>query len=54
MNPVRTANAFGGEEIIDPKDSRRICYAWASHVYGLMMHERLLDGASGKIRPCFT
>ncbi|KAJ5624966.1 hypothetical protein N7510_001275 [Penicillium lagena] len=54
MNPVRTANAFGVEEIIDPKDSRRVCCAWASHVYEVLMHERLLDRANGKIRPSFA
>ncbi|CAL5866840.1 uncharacterized protein PFLUO_LOCUS1051 [Penicillium psychrofluorescens] len=54
MNPVRTANAFGVEEIIDPKDSRRVCCAWASHVYEVLMRERLLDRANGKIRPSFA
>lgn len=54
MNPVRTANAFGVEEIIDPKDSRRACCAWASHVYKVLMQERLADRASGKIRSSFA
>ena len=54
MNPVRTANAFGVEEIIDPKDSRRVCCAWASHVYKVLMPVRLLDRANGKIQPSFA
>ncbi|KAF9894093.1 hypothetical protein FE257_009066 [Aspergillus nanangensis] len=54
MNPVRTANAFGVEEIIDPKDTRSVCCAWAKHVYKAMMPERLADRATGKIRPVFS
>lgn len=54
MNPVRTANAFGVEEIIDPKDTRSVCCAWARHVYGGLMVERLSDRVTGKIRPVFA
>ena len=54
MNPVRTANAFGVEEIIDPKDTRRVCCAWAQHVYQTILPERLADRAAGKIRPVFA
>ncbi|PHH87803.1 hypothetical protein CDD83_8380 [Cordyceps sp. RAO-2017] len=54
MNPVRTANAFGVEEIIDPKDTRRICCAWAAHMYGGLMRERLANRSSGKIHPSFA
>ncbi|KAL4890323.1 carboxyl transferase [Aspergillus ambiguus] len=54
MNPVRTANAFGVEEIIDPKDTRQVCCAWAKHVYKVMMAERLGDRAAGKIHPVFS
>jgi acetyl-CoA carboxylase carboxyltransferase component len=54
MNPVRTANAFGVEEIIDPKDTRQVCCAWAKHVYKVMMAERLADRVTGKIRPVFS
>lgn len=32
MNPVRTANAFGAEEIVDPALTRRITSAWIKHV----------------------
>ncbi|OJJ48928.1 hypothetical protein ASPZODRAFT_60853 [Penicilliopsis zonata CBS 506.65] len=53
MNPVRTANAFGVEEIIDPKNTRSICCAWAKHVYEALMSDRLADRACGRIRPVF-
>lgn len=32
MNPVRTANAFGVEEIIDPAVTRRLVCEWLTHV----------------------
>lgn len=54
MNPVRTANAFGVEEIIDPKDTRAVCCAWAKHMYAVIMKERLSDRAAGKIQPVFS
>ncbi|KAJ5702530.1 hypothetical protein N7488_010078 [Penicillium malachiteum] len=54
MNPVRTANAFGVEEIIDPKDTRQVCCEWAAHVYDVLMKDRLADRACGKIHPSFA
>ncbi|RMJ27955.1 propionyl-CoA carboxylase [Aspergillus sp. HF37] len=54
MNPVRTANAFGVEEIIDPKDTRAVCCAWARHMYEGAMRERLADRAAGRIQPVFS
>lgn len=32
MNPVRTANAFGVEEIIDPAVTRQVVAEWVKHV----------------------
>lgn len=32
MNPIRTANAFGVEEIIDPAHTRRVAGEWAMHM----------------------
>jgi acetyl-CoA carboxylase carboxyltransferase component len=32
MNPVRTANAFGVEEIIDPAMTRQVVSEWVKHV----------------------
>ncbi|EEH05889.1 propionyl-CoA carboxylase [Histoplasma capsulatum G186AR] len=53
MNPVRTANAFGVEEIIDPKDTRSICCAWIKRVYDAIIPERLSDRTNGRIQPSF-
>jgi acetyl-CoA carboxylase carboxyltransferase component len=53
MNPVRTANAFGVEEIIDPAMTRQIVAEWLKHVYEELLPMRLLDRANGKIRPMF-
>lgn len=54
MNPVRTANAFGIEEIIDPKHTRRICCGWARQMYEVLMKQRLADRVSGKLQPRFV
>ena len=54
MNPVRTANAFGVEEIVDPKDTRRYACHWAEEAYGKVMDERLSDRATRKIWPVFS
>lgn len=32
MNPIRTANDFGVEEIIDPADTRQVVAEWTLHV----------------------
>lgn len=53
MNPVRTANAFGVEEIIDPAVTREVVCEWTKHIYSELLPERLLDRANGKIRPMF-
>jgi acetyl-CoA carboxylase carboxyltransferase component len=53
MNPVRTANAFGVEEIIDPAVTRQITAEWLKHVYEELLPMRLLDRANGKIQPVF-
>lgn len=54
MNPIRTANVFNVEEIVDPKDTRRICCRWAKEMYGVVMQERLADRAAGRIVPTFS
>lgn len=54
MNPVRTANHFNVEEIIDPKDTRKICCRWTREMYGVVMQERLADRAARKIVPVFS
>lgn len=54
MNPVRTANAFGVEEIIDPKDTRSVVCGWARYVYKTLVPIRLTDRAAGRIHPTFS
>lgn len=54
MNPVRTANAFGVEEIIDPAYTRRACCEWVSHMYESLLPERVLERVAGKLQPSFT
>ena len=54
MNPVRTANAFGIEEIIDPAMTRPVVCAWVEHVYEVLLPIRIMERQSGKIRPQFA
>ncbi|KAF2250424.1 ClpP/crotonase [Trematosphaeria pertusa] len=54
MNPVRTANHFGVEEIIDPAYTRRVCCEWVSHVYESLLPQRVMERVAGKIRPVFA
>lgn len=54
MNPIRTANVFNVEEIVDPKDTRKICCRWVKEMYGVVMKERLADRAAGRIVPVFA
>lgn len=54
MNPVRTANAFGIEEIIDPAFTRRVCCEWASHIYESLLPQRIVERVTGKLQPSFT
>ncbi|KAI1847781.1 hypothetical protein JX266_006276 [Neoarthrinium moseri] len=54
MNPVRTANAFGIEEIIDPANTRPLLCQWLGHVYEELLPVRLRDRDAGKICPRFS
>ncbi|KAF2181030.1 ClpP/crotonase [Zopfia rhizophila CBS 207.26] len=54
MNPVRTANRFGIEEIIDPAVTRTVCCEWISHVYEVLLPERVMERVAGKIKPSFA
>ncbi|KAI0177612.1 propionyl-CoA carboxylase-like protein [Pestalotiopsis sp. NC0098] len=54
MNPVRTANAFGIEEIIDPANTRPLLCDWVSHVYEELLPIRLRDRDTAKICPKFS
>ncbi|KAI0505398.1 propionyl-CoA carboxylase-like protein [Xylaria bambusicola] len=54
MNPVRTANAFGVEQIIDPADTRPVVCNWISHVYEELMAERLAKRRAGTLHASFA
>jgi acetyl-CoA carboxylase carboxyltransferase component len=54
MNPVRTANHFGIEEIIDPAYTRRICCEWVKHVYESLLPERIMERVAGRMKPTFA
>ncbi|TIA18480.1 ClpP/crotonase [Aureobasidium pullulans] len=54
MNPIRTANHFGVEEIIDPAHTRELCCEWVGHVYETLLPQRILERVSGKLQPKFT
>ncbi|GAW17209.1 hypothetical protein ANO14919_066620 [Xylariales sp. No.14919] len=53
-NPVRTANAFGVEQIIDPADTRPVVCNWISHVYDELMEERLAKRRAGTLHASFA
>jgi acetyl-CoA carboxylase carboxyltransferase component len=53
MNPVRTANNFGIEEIIDPATTRVLLGTWVDRIYKVILPNRILERASGKIHPVF-
>ncbi|ORY10944.1 carboxyl transferase [Clohesyomyces aquaticus] len=54
MNPVRTANHFGVEEIIDPAVTRGVCAEWTRHVYESLLPQRVMERVAGKIKPSFA
>ncbi|KIV97845.1 hypothetical protein PV10_01550 [Exophiala mesophila] len=54
MNPVRTALPYNVEEIVDPKDTRKIVCRWTREMYGVVMQERLAARQSGRLHAVFT
>ncbi|KAK7517955.1 propionyl-CoA carboxylase-like protein [Phyllosticta citriasiana] len=54
MNPVRTANAFGVEEIIDPAVTRQVVGEWVKHMYEVLLPERVQKRMVGTLSPRFT
>ncbi|KAJ8131395.1 hypothetical protein O1611_g2227 [Lasiodiplodia mahajangana] len=54
MSPIRTANAFSIEQIIDPADTRSIVCNWISHVYAELMEERLAKRRAGTLHASFA
>jgi acetyl-CoA carboxylase carboxyltransferase component len=53
MNPVRTANHFGVEEIIDPADTRSLVATWVEHIYNVILPQRIVERSTGRICPVF-
>lgn len=54
MNPVRTANHFSIEEIIDPADTRALVERWARHMYENDLPERVTLRLCGKLQPTYA
>ncbi|QIW96527.1 hypothetical protein AMS68_002045 [Peltaster fructicola] len=54
MNPVRTANNFGIEEIIDPADTRRLVVKWCQHTYESDLPERVMRRMTDQLQPSFA
>jgi acetyl-CoA carboxylase carboxyltransferase component len=54
MNPVRTANHFSIEEIIDPADTRALVERWARHVYESELPERVALRLCGRLQPSYA
>ncbi|KAI0371278.1 propionyl-CoA carboxylase [Pilatotrama ljubarskyi] len=42
-DPIRTANVFGIEEIIDPRNTRPLACEWISHAYSDLLPPRLIS-----------
>jgi acetyl-CoA carboxylase carboxyltransferase component len=54
MNPVRTANHFNIEEIIDPADTRALVERWTRHMYENDLPERVTLRLCGKLQPTYA
>ncbi|KAK4574158.1 hypothetical protein LTR86_001919 [Recurvomyces mirabilis] len=54
MNPVRTANMFSAEEIIDPADTRRVVSEWCRWAYETELPERVIKRMTGQLQPTFA
>ncbi|KAH7035476.1 propionyl-CoA carboxylase-like protein [Microdochium trichocladiopsis] len=54
QNPVRTANQFGIEEVIDPAVTRRVLAEWVAHMYEVILPQRVQQRIAGVLRPQFV
>ncbi|CZT25744.1 probable methylcrotonyl-CoA carboxylase beta chain, mitochondrial precursor [Ramularia collo-cygni] len=54
MNPVRTANHFSVEEIIDPAKTRGVVGEWLEMVYQATLPERVMHRMCGKLQPVYA
>jgi acetyl-CoA carboxylase carboxyltransferase component len=50
-SPFRTADGFGIEDIIDPRDTRRLACEWVEMAYTKLAHGDLLGPKPGFYRP---
>ena len=54
MNPVRTANHFSIEELIDPARTRSVVTEWCRMVYETELSERVIKRIHGQIQPSYA
>ncbi|SMR53788.1 unnamed protein product [Zymoseptoria tritici ST99CH_1E4] len=54
MNPVRTANHFSVEDIIDPAKTRGLVAEWLRMVYDAELPERVMHRMCGKLQPVYA
>ena len=54
MNPVRTANHFSIEELIDPARTREVVTEWCRMVYEAELPERVIKRVHGQIQPSYA
>ena len=54
MNPVRTANHFSIEELIDPAKTREVVAEWCRMVYEAELPERVIKRIHGQVQPSYA
>ena len=54
MNPVRTANHFSIEELIDPAHTRGVVTQWCRLVYENELPERVIKRVQGQVQPSYA
>ena len=54
MNPVRTANHFSIEELIDPAKTRGVVTEWCRMMYEAELPERVIKRVHGQIQPSYA
>lgn len=54
MNPIRSANVFSIEEIVDPADTRVVVERWVGHMYANDLPERVALRLGGKLQPTYA
>jgi acetyl-CoA carboxylase carboxyltransferase component len=54
MNPVRTANHFSIEELIDPARTREVVTEWCKMVYEAELPERVIKRIHGSLHPSYA